>query len=102
MTINLSIKDVPDEVAERLRRRAASNHRSLQGELLLIVEQAAAQLPAEVAASPRPGIRRSWTQGSKTFDQLAAEREAARWTPHAALAKSPLAVDIVRADRDSR
>ncbi len=102
MSVNLSIKDVPDDVAERLRRRAASNHRSLQGELLSIVEQAAAQVPAEAGPRPVPGIRRSWTQGSKTFDQLAAEREATGWKPDPSLANAPLAVDIVRADRDSR
>jgi len=27
----ISIKGVPDEIAERLRERAARNHRSLQG-----------------------------------------------------------------------
>jgi len=41
MPINLSIKNVPDDVAERLRERAERNHRSLQGELLSIVEEAA-------------------------------------------------------------
>jgi plasmid stability protein len=30
----LSIKDVPEEIAEALRQRAARNHRSLQGELM--------------------------------------------------------------------
>ena len=41
MPVNLSIKNTPDDVAERLRRRAARNRRSLQGELLAIVEAAA-------------------------------------------------------------
>ncbi|HEY3130565.1 MAG TPA: Arc family DNA-binding protein [Acidobacteriota bacterium] len=36
--MNLSIKNVPDEIVERLRRRAARNHRSLQGELMEIIE----------------------------------------------------------------
>jgi len=36
MPVNLSIKNAPDDVVERLRRRAAKNHRSLQGELLAI------------------------------------------------------------------
>ncbi len=43
MTVNLSIKNVPDELAERLRRRAAARHRSLQGELLSILEEAVAE-----------------------------------------------------------
>jgi plasmid stability protein len=41
MPVNLSVKSVPDHVAERLRRRAVRNHRSLQGELLSILTQAA-------------------------------------------------------------
>jgi plasmid stability protein len=39
--MNLSIKNAPEEVVERLKRRAERNHRSLQGELLAIVEAAA-------------------------------------------------------------
>jgi len=38
MPVNLSIKNVPDDIAERLRRRAARHHRSLQGELMAILE----------------------------------------------------------------
>jgi len=38
--VDLSIKKVPDDVAERLRARARQNHRSLQGELLSILEEA--------------------------------------------------------------
>lgn len=40
MPVNLSIKNAPDEVVWRLRRRAERNHRSLQGELLAIIEDA--------------------------------------------------------------
>ena len=43
MPVNLSIKNVPDEIAERLRQRAAKNHRSLQGELIAIIENAVAR-----------------------------------------------------------
>ncbi len=42
MPVDLSVKKVPDNVAERLRARAKRNHRSLQGELLCILEEAAA------------------------------------------------------------
>ncbi|MBU2623716.1 MAG: Arc family DNA-binding protein [Proteobacteria bacterium] len=41
--MNLSIKNVPDDLAEELRRRAAKNHRSLQGELLMILEESVAR-----------------------------------------------------------
>ncbi|MDO8749702.1 MAG: Arc family DNA-binding protein [Dehalococcoidia bacterium] len=40
MPVSLSIKNVPDDVAERLRERAKRNHRSLQGELLALLEEA--------------------------------------------------------------
>jgi antitoxin FitA len=36
--VNLSIKNVPDEVAVKLRQRAKTNHRSLQGELLALLQ----------------------------------------------------------------
>ncbi|MFA7267804.1 MAG: Arc family DNA-binding protein [Sterolibacterium sp.] len=39
---SLSIKDVPETLAEALRQRAARNHRSLQGELMAILEKAGA------------------------------------------------------------
>ena len=37
--MNLSIKNVPNGLVERLRARAKRHHRSLQGELLDILEQ---------------------------------------------------------------
>jgi plasmid stability protein len=50
MPIDLFIKNVPDEVAERLRRRAAANRRSLQRELMAILETAAGfGVPARAA-----------------------------------------------------
>lgn len=39
MAVNLSIKNVPEDLANQLRQRAAKNHRSLQGELLAILEE---------------------------------------------------------------
>ena len=38
--VSLSIKDVPSEIAVALRERAAQNHRSIQGELMAILEEA--------------------------------------------------------------
>ena len=40
MDVSLSIKDVPGRLAVALRRRAAKNHRSIQGELMHILEAA--------------------------------------------------------------
>jgi plasmid stability protein len=39
---NLSIKDVPEAWAQALRARAARNHRSLQGELMALIQSAVA------------------------------------------------------------
>jgi plasmid stability protein len=55
--VNLSIKNAPEAVVQRLRQRAERHHRSLQGELLAIIEAAAAEgqpaTPAEVLAEVR-------------------------------------------------
>ncbi len=40
--MNLSIKNVPEETVEQLRERAKRNHRSLQGEVMTILEAAVA------------------------------------------------------------
>jgi len=41
MGVNLSIKNVPEDEVEKLRARAKQNHRSLQGELRAIIQEAA-------------------------------------------------------------
>ncbi len=89
---NLSIKDVPESWAEALRQRASRNHRSLQGELMSIVEHAVNEAPAP--ALPR-GVRRGW----KSIEQIAAEHLEKYPQP---IQGGPLAVDIIREDRDSR
>ena len=44
----LSIKNVPDEVLDKLRARAARHHRSIQGELMAVLS-AALESPASAA-----------------------------------------------------
>jgi antitoxin FitA len=57
MPVNLSIKNAPDDIVKRLRERAAKHHRSLQGELLAIIEEAVRRprrlTPQEVLAEVR-------------------------------------------------
>ena len=43
MPVNLSVKNVPDHIAAQIRRRAAKHHRSLQGELVAILEETVAE-----------------------------------------------------------
>ena len=110
---NISIKDVPDQWAEALRQRAARNHRSLQGELMAIIERAVLeasgpeQAPAPLSgragmctvvgygAGGHPIIRQGW----KTVEQIAADLRAKYPEP---FTDGPLGVDIIREDRDSR
>lgn len=115
---NLSIKDVPEAWAESLRQRAARNHRSLQGELMAIIEQAvtpgtdalthAGDSNMDSARKGRivgydrmgyPIMRFGW----KTVEQLVAEMKAARGGAEPAPQPGiPLGVDIIREERDSR
>ena len=57
MSVNLSIKNVPNEIVHRLRQRAERHHRSLQGELLAIIKAAAEEnhpaTPADILAEVR-------------------------------------------------
>lgn len=53
MPVSLSIKNVPDRVVARLRERAKLNRRSLQGELLTMLEEGVggAQITVEALAA---------------------------------------------------
>ena len=98
---NLSIKDVPEPLAEALRQRAARNHRSLQGELMAIIERAAhdgeAASPSQAASQParREALRRGW----KTMEQIYAEHLERFPKP---FTEGPMSIDIIRQDRDRR
>lgn len=99
---NLSIKDVPESLAEALRQRAARNHRSLQGELMSIIERAANDDTAtaqpgqiDAPAAPRGAVRRGW----KTIEQVHAEHLERFPKP---FAQGPMSANIIRQDRDRR
>jgi antitoxin FitA len=94
---NLSIKDVPEHVAQALRQRAARNHRSLQGELMVIIQEAVQ--PGDV--TKQTSTRRSFEgrRGTRTIEEFA--EESRRLFPEP-VRGGPLGVDIIRADRDSR
>lgn len=77
MPVNLSIKNVPDEVAQRLRARARRRNRSLQGELMTILKEAVGE-------------------ESLTVGQLVARLK------QLGLRTESDAVEIVRGDRDGR
>jgi plasmid stability protein len=69
MAVNLSIKNVPEALAEKLRDRASRNHRSLQGELMAILEAAANEAQRARAASS-PSIPYQVTPAMPTASSL--------------------------------
>lgn len=77
MPITLSIKNVPDELANQLRRQAAHHHRSLQGELMAILE---ASTSGEHPLSPQDVLREIRRSGLRTRREATAmirrERDA--------------------------
>lgn len=102
---NLSIKDVPEAWAEALRQRAARNHRSLQGELMLILERAAAEVGADTKA-PSPvadaGLEADGKavlrRGAKTIEQVFADHLDRFPRPIEGVGS----VDLIRQARDAR
>ena len=99
--VNLSIKDAPDNLARQLRERAARNHRSLQGELMAIIEQAV-ESPVGTSAEPEPlsAKPREGANTLKTIEQLMVQRT--KRPPLNFPPDLPRGLDIIRADRDSR
>ncbi|UCE32175.1 MAG: Arc family DNA-binding protein [Burkholderiales bacterium] len=90
MPVNLSIKNVPDEIADRLRARARLHHRSLQRELLALLEQSTlGGVPMAAAARPplgqRIGIEELCAQARGLFP-----------------GGTPGSVESIRAERDAR
>lgn len=120
---NLSIKDVPETWAEALRQRAARNHRSLQGELMAVIEASLANAQNASGATqlakesdpqsnltpqlkPRgfvvgydrfghPITQNGW----KTVEEVVANIRAKFPEPVTGV---ELGVDIIRAERDAR
>ncbi len=58
-TLTLSIKNVPRDLADRLQARAVRNHRSLQGELMAVLDEASRTLTVDDLAvfAERSGLR---------------------------------------------
>lgn len=108
MPVTLTIKQVPDRIAEKLRLRAAASHRSLQGELMAILEQAAVQdapqarepaPPAYVAKrATRRGVRRKIAEHGKRLTLNELWERSRRLGP----ASKGESAAIVRALRDER
>lgn len=49
--VTITIKNIPPEIYERIKARAKNNHRSINGEILSILEQAISIPPIDVRAT---------------------------------------------------
>ena len=66
MPSTLSIKNVPEDVLERLRERARRNHRSLQGELLSMLDTYVGQASLSLAELAEEVRRLGLSSGDST------------------------------------
>jgi antitoxin FitA len=78
-TASLTIRDIPRPVLERLRARAEHNRRSMQGEIVAILEAAAAA----------PAMRRTVSETLRHLRSIGVRTPAE-------------ATRMIRADRDGR
>lgn len=114
MALNLSIKNVPEALADKLRARAEANHRSLQGELMALIEssvrnedadqatirQSAPQLSTPLSAKRIPSPRAE--AGPKLTLHEVGERVRRRFPAPLALPPGMSAAELVRQMRDGR
>lgn len=102
MPSNLSVKNVPEPVLAALRARAARNRRSLQGELMCILEAAVLApehaAPQTAAQAAHPARQATTTEA---MDRISIDTLAAR-AKQLFPAGTPSSVDFVRAMRDGR
>ena len=82
----LLVRDLPEEVVEALRRRAAAHGRSEEAELRAILEEA---LCAPRGKAPRPGSADFWERAAKLREQT----RGRNITP---------SEELIRQDRDER
>jgi plasmid stability protein len=82
----LLVRDLPEDMVEALRRRAAEHGRTEDAELRSILEEAL-RVPREPA--PRPGSTDFWERAAKLREEL----RGRTFTP---------SEDLIRQDRDER
>ena len=108
MTTTFTIKQIPDALANRLRRRAEDNHRSLQRELLLILESAAATHEPVRTRVAEPAA--AYSHESKTVRRRSAGTKSGKlsldelWQRSRRLGvqSASESTDLIRRDRDAR
>ncbi|HTO41771.1 MAG TPA: Arc family DNA-binding protein [Rhizomicrobium sp.] len=88
---------MPDEIADQLKARAQRNHRSVQGEIMAILED---------AIGGGPGLREQQRAFLREDHQPISParkltiREIAQWAKLSGLKTAPDSVQMIREDRD--
>jgi plasmid stability protein len=109
MPVDFSVKRVPDMVARRLRERAERHHRSLQRELLSILEAAATTDGGSTrVAEPRPtpyaasGSGRAVGRDGARAGRLTLDELWQRARQFGGPIAGESATSLIRRDRDER
>lgn len=91
---NLSIRNVPDAVADQLKARAQRNHRSLQGEIVAILEEAVG------GAAGFGDAQREFVHGGAQAQRKLTITEIAELVRKSGLRTPAESVQMIREDRD--
>lgn len=75
MSVSLSIKDVPEGLVRALRTRAQANHRSMQGELMSILEAAVAPRPFQAMELLRRVRARGLSTPAESVQMIREDRD---------------------------
>jgi plasmid stability protein len=70
--VTVTIKNIPEEIYERIKTQAKVNHRSINGEILSILEQAISIPPIDVEATIKRArkVRELTAQYTITADEI--------------------------------
>ena len=77
ITMNYTLKNIPDDIYEKIKVRAARNHRSINGEIIdILVEATSCRRPSVEEILARADELRSHTKGIVTDEFISqAKRE---------------------------
>jgi plasmid stability protein len=73
--VTITVKNIPEQVYERIKVRATTNHRSINGEILSILEQAVSLPPIDVEAT----LERARKVRELTAHYVATAEEIEKW-----------------------
>lgn len=73
--VTITIKNVPPEIYERIKIQAKNNHRSINGEILSILEQAISIPPIDVKAT----LERTRKLREMTAHYVITNEELTKW-----------------------